>query len=151
MKHLMVDYPNDPIAIVTHDQYLFANLLVAPVLNKGVFQRNVYFPKGDWYGLLSNEFIHGGTTQSMKVGLTDVLVYVKSGTAILLNTDSSGQLMSDVGNNIDNQEKHRIRVYGIQGSHHFKSETEDFVLTWSEDKTNIEGTVAKNYPIVWIN
>jgi len=151
MKHLMVDYPNDPIAIVTHDQYLFANLLVAPILKKGLFERKVYFPKGDWYGLLTNELIHGGNTQSMKVALKDVLVYVKSGTAILLNTNSSEELMSDVGNNIDNQENYRIRVYGKQGSHHFKSETEDFVLTWSEDKTSIEGTTTRNYPIVWIN
>lgn len=151
MKHLMVDYPNDSIAIVTHDQYLFANLLVAPILNKGVLERNVYFPKGDWYGLLTNELIHGGTTKSLKVGLTDVLVYVKSGTALLLNTNSSGQLMSDVGNSIDSQENHLIKIYGKQGNHHFMSETEDFVLTWSDGKTGIEGTVARNYPIVWIN
>jgi alpha-glucosidase (family GH31 glycosyl hydrolase) len=151
MKHLMVDYPNDLIAIVTHDQYLFSNLLVAPILNKGVLERNVYFPKGDWYGLLTNELIHGGTTQSLKVGLTDVLVYVKSGTALLLNTNSSGHLMSDVGNSIDNQENHLIKIYGKQGNHHFMSETEDFVLTWGEGKTGIEGNVARNYPIVWIN
>jgi alpha-D-xyloside xylohydrolase len=151
MKHLMVDYPEDPIALVTHDQYLFANLLVAPILDKGVFERHVYFPKGDWYGLFSDQRIQGGTTQLMKVALTDVLVFVKSGTALLLNTDSSGQLMSDVGNRIDHQENHRIKIYGKQGSHHFLSETEDFILSWGEGKTNIVGTGAKDYPIVWIN
>ena len=134
MKHLIIDYPSDPIALVTNDQYLFANLLVAPILNKGATQRDVYFPNGDWYGLLTSELIYGGITKPMKVAITDCLVFVKSGTALLINTNGLGELMSEISNDIDTKVNMRIRIYGNQGSHHFLSETEDFVITWGEGK-----------------
>lgn len=50
MRPLLLEYPDDPTAIDTNDEYLFGNdLLVAPIVKDYDERRSVYLPKGVWY------------------------------------------------------------------------------------------------------
>lgn len=151
MKHMMIENPSDLIARHIEDQHQFANLLVAPILSKSVRSRNVYFPKGTWFGLLTDIKYLGEANLTLKVPLEKMLVFVKSETALLINSSNPNQLISDVGNEIGNMNHLRIRLYGQQGHHHFYSETEDFTITWANGQSTIEGTSAMDYPVEWIN
>ena len=52
MRHLLLQWPDDPQAVSSTDEYLFgADLLVAPVLAPGVTARDVYLPAGAWVDL----------------------------------------------------------------------------------------------------
>ena len=52
MRHLVLAYPDDPVAAGRHDQYLFGpDLLIAPVVTDGARTRAVYLPAGEWIDL----------------------------------------------------------------------------------------------------
>lgn len=52
MRHLALEYPNEPGVEHIDDQYLLgSDLLVAPVLNEGARDRAVYVPQGTWHML----------------------------------------------------------------------------------------------------
>jgi len=49
LRHLHLEYPNEPGTEWIDDQYLLGpDLLVAPVFAAGATQRAVYFPSGEW-------------------------------------------------------------------------------------------------------
>src|SRR6185503_4541868 len=49
MRHLVLAYPDDPLAAAREDEFLFGpDLLVAPVLVPGATTRDAYLPTGDW-------------------------------------------------------------------------------------------------------
>ena len=65
------------------DQYMWGDaILVAPVLDKGVTNRNVYLPKGDWYDLWNNEYLSGDSTINVALTLDKIPVYIKAGSII---------------------------------------------------------------------
>jgi len=52
MRHLVLAYPDDDLAVGAHDQYLFgADLLVAPVVERGATRRRIVLPGGRWIDL----------------------------------------------------------------------------------------------------
>ena len=54
VRHLMLDFPDDPETWPLSDQYLLGpDLLVAPVLTEGATERQVYLPQGTWYDVWS--------------------------------------------------------------------------------------------------
>ena len=57
-------------------------MLVAPVLDKGVTNRNVYLPKGNWYDLWNNEYLSGDSTINVALTLDKIPVYIKAGSLI---------------------------------------------------------------------
>ncbi len=150
MKHLILEYPIDPISVLIEDQYLLANILVAPVLESKVFERKVYFPQGVWYGLFDNTKYVGPSSQMLSVKLNEVLAFVKSGTALFINVKFLDGLVSDVGNLIDNNQNYRITIYGDNGSHRIMSEQEDFTVSWDQNQTQVSGKALKKYAIDWI-
>jgi len=52
VRHLLIEYPNDPEAHKVDDQFLLgSDVLVAPIVEKWpnwLSNKNVYFPKGKW-------------------------------------------------------------------------------------------------------
>jgi hypothetical protein len=49
MRHHLLSYPDDAAAHGRDDQYLFGpDILVAPVLQEGAYDRAVYLPQGQW-------------------------------------------------------------------------------------------------------
>jgi len=62
MRPLFFDYPEDPQAWVVEDEYLFCELLVAPVLGPSLRSRMVYLPEGRWKSIYDGSLLEGGQT-----------------------------------------------------------------------------------------
>lgn len=71
MKPMEFNYPNSGYAKII-DQFLLGDkLLVAPVLTKGAFKRNVVIPEGQWKSF-DGQMITGPKTIEIKVRLNDL-------------------------------------------------------------------------------
>ena len=85
MRALWLHYPDDPRAVACADQYLWGrNLLVAPVVEKGVTSRQVYLPRGDWYDFWTSERLAGGREINRSVDLETLPLYVPAGSILPL-------------------------------------------------------------------
>ncbi|MGB5812735.1 MAG: TIM-barrel domain-containing protein [Polyangiales bacterium] len=63
VRHMMLNYPDDPATWDLSDQYMIGDsLLVAPVVTEGATSRAVYFPAGDWYDVWTGDRIRGPVT-----------------------------------------------------------------------------------------
>jgi alpha-glucosidase (family GH31 glycosyl hydrolase) len=61
MRALWLHYPDDPRATARGDEYLWGrDILVAPVVAKGVTHRTLYLPPGRWYDYWSRTPVMGG-------------------------------------------------------------------------------------------
>lgn len=78
MAHLCLDYPNDLNALNCNDQYMLGRkLLVAPIVEKEVSGREVYFPEGYWRNYFTQEIIHGCKKQYISCPITEAPVFEK--------------------------------------------------------------------------
>ncbi len=85
IRSLWIHYPDDPLATVRGDEYLYGrDLLVAPVVEKGASSRTLYLPRGSWYDFWAQEKIEGGREVTRKVDLETIPVYVRAGAVIPL-------------------------------------------------------------------
>ncbi|MEW6555811.1 MAG: TIM-barrel domain-containing protein [Elusimicrobiota bacterium] len=97
IRGLYLEYPDDENAYLNDDEYLIGNsILVAPAYGPGnVFEREVYFPKGNWIPLESgsnssrqliadylNPFIKGPCKKRIKIPIDKIPVYIKLGSII---------------------------------------------------------------------
>jgi alpha-glucosidase len=79
-RPMFLEYPDDPRTWSLDDQVFFGgDLLVAPVLQEGATEREVYLPAGDWYDFRTGKRFSGGQTLRVPVTLESVPVFVRSG------------------------------------------------------------------------
>jgi alpha-glucosidase len=70
---------------VAADEFLLGdNLLVAPVLDKGVTKRDVYLPRGKWYDFWSHQLVEGGKQFSTDAPLNRLPLFARAGAVIPL-------------------------------------------------------------------
>ncbi len=80
MRPLVADYPRDPNVPTLAAEYLFGpNILVAPVLEKGVSSWQVYLPEGRWVHFWTNAEYEGGRRHTVPVDLETFPVFFKAG------------------------------------------------------------------------
>jgi alpha-glucosidase (family GH31 glycosyl hydrolase) len=85
LRAMWLHYPDDPRAVACDNQYLWGeNILVAPVLEKGVTSRKVYLPQGDWFDFWTGERITGGRDLSRAVDLETMPLFVRAGAILAL-------------------------------------------------------------------
>ena len=73
MRHLLLAWPDDPQAVARDDQYLFGpDLLVAPILEPELSQRDVYLPAGAWIDLW-RAVHYEATSGGLRLGTTQVI------------------------------------------------------------------------------
>ncbi len=83
MRAMWLHYPNDPEAVKRGDQYLWGrDLLVAPVVERGAHERELYLPKGTWYDWWTGDKTAGGGTVEREVDLKTMPLYVRAGAII---------------------------------------------------------------------
>ncbi|MEX2455877.1 MAG: TIM-barrel domain-containing protein, partial [Balneolaceae bacterium] len=64
-------------------QFMFGDaFLVAPIVERGVRERSVYFPDGYWYDYNSNNSYEGGRSWFIEAPLETIPVYVKAGSIV---------------------------------------------------------------------
>ena len=63
MAHLCLDWPEDAVALSTHDQFMLGReLMVAPVVEEGQTSRRVYLPEGVWEDFFTGRRHSGNQT-----------------------------------------------------------------------------------------
>lgn len=83
LRALCIDYPEEPIAWLIDDEYLFGDsMLVAPLLHTGQYVRNVYLPSGIWIDYQTQKAFEGGRYHQVEAGRIPIIVLVKDGSAI---------------------------------------------------------------------
>jgi alpha-glucosidase len=83
-RGLFMEFPNDEEAMKVDDQFMFGEeLLVAPVLKKGVRVKRVYLPEGEWIDFNDKQSVYlGGQSISYRAPLNVVPIFVKKGSII---------------------------------------------------------------------
>lgn len=83
MRALWLHYPNDSTAAQVSDQYLRgADLLIAPVTEKGAASKATYLPDGTWYDFWTGERVEGVMRIRRAVDLATMPIYVRAGAVI---------------------------------------------------------------------
>ena len=83
MRALWLYNPDDRVAQTTADEYLFGpSLLVAPVVERGALERELYLPAGQWWDFWTSTPAAGGTKIKRAVDLETMPVFVKAGTIL---------------------------------------------------------------------
>ncbi len=83
IRALWLHFPDDPQAVARSGEYLFGrDLLVAPVVEKGVTRRSLYLPRGTWYDFWTNERHEGGGEIVRSVDLSTMPIYIRAGAVI---------------------------------------------------------------------
>lgn len=84
MRPLFYDFPKDLQAWIIEDQYMFGpDILVCPVLYKGVQSRNVYLPDGaSWKEMETGTVFTGGQTVVSKTPLSVIPIFLRTGSGI---------------------------------------------------------------------
>ena len=78
LRALLIEYPDDPGSWLVDDQYLFgSDILVAPLLETGSTDRNVYLPPGAWIDYQSGNIYHGGQWRKIAAGAIPIVALVK--------------------------------------------------------------------------
>ena len=83
MRSLVLHYQNDSNVYRIDDQYLFGeNIMVAPVVTKGVEKRQIYLPEGTWYDFWTEKKYNGKQTIEYDCPVKTLPLLVKSGAII---------------------------------------------------------------------
>jgi len=82
-RPLVFDHQYDPTVRDIDDQFLLGvDLLVAPVVEPGMTERQVYLPAGDWYDWHSDELLSGRTFLVAETPMERIPVYARAGSVI---------------------------------------------------------------------
>jgi alpha-glucosidase/alpha-D-xyloside xylohydrolase len=85
MRALWLHYPNDARAIASGDQFLWGrDILVSPVVEKGVTSRRLYLPRGRWFDFWREEPVDGGREIDRPVDLETMPLHVRAGAIVPL-------------------------------------------------------------------
>jgi len=80
LRPLFLEFPGDEQVAGIEDEFLFGtDLLVAPVLQEGAVERDVYLPAGDWFDYWTGRRFAGNRTLHVPVTLDSIPLYVRAG------------------------------------------------------------------------
>ena len=88
MRTMFFEFPEDEACWQQTDQYMFGSeILVAPVMEEGIRERNVYLPAGvTWVNARTGEEVEGGQTIKVAAPLEVIPLFTKKGFEIELYT-----------------------------------------------------------------
>jgi len=89
MRHLFLQYPNDPEVFGLNYEYLLGEeILVAPVIFAGARERELYLPYGTWFDFWTDQSYTGPGWITVPAPLDRIPLFVRSGTLLpLLNSE----------------------------------------------------------------
>jgi len=84
IRPLFFDEPNNRDLLTKVTSYLWGNdFLVTPILNSGVKEKEIYFPKNDiWFDFYTDEKFEGGQTKTVWVKENSIPTFVRAGAFI---------------------------------------------------------------------
>jgi alpha-glucosidase (family GH31 glycosyl hydrolase) len=97
MRHLMLEYPDDPMAWKAENEYLLGTkILVAPVISEGATTRSLYLPKGMWADYWTGEVLKGGREVEVSAPLDRIPIFLRAGSIIPLVDPDTQTLANDL-------------------------------------------------------
>lgn len=109
VRPLFLYDPTDEALVDIDDEFMLGDsILVAPILEKGVTQRDVYLPRGVWYEYNTGKLIDGGRTVTVDAPLERMPIYMRAGRVLPM-----WPVMQYVGEYP--LEEARLRVYAGSG------------------------------------
>ncbi|ATI73957.1 alpha-xylosidase [Mesoplasma florum] len=107
IRPLVLEFPNDTIAAKIDDQFMLGeNIMVAPILSNKKYERQVYFPEGNWIDFSDKKIYEGNKKYNIDCPIEKILIFVKENSIIPMIKNPMYKF-----NNIDN-EKIKLRIYG---------------------------------------
>jgi alpha-glucosidase len=90
MRPLLLEFPDDPLAVEENDEYLFGNdLLVAPVTQDGETSRQVYLPRGVWYDFWTDRRYVGPASIGVAAPMERIPLFIRGGAVVPSQQDMS--------------------------------------------------------------
>ena len=169
MKHLILEYPENERVYNIEDCYMLGDILVAPILEEGRMEREIYLPEGHWIGLWPMEAelleetdnasakvgrirksedaalrLEGGFYYRIKSGRDRIPVFIREGGCIALNLGDTLQLGSDVGSKTSGYKKLCFYITGPEGEYHFRDEEKnELYIQWRNGSYQVEQIAGK--------
>ena len=80
MRPLFYDFPEDKVCWENEKEYMYGpDVLVAPVMERGVKTKEVYLPTGaSWTNIWTGETFEGGQTVTVETPLDKLPVFTKN-------------------------------------------------------------------------
>ncbi len=80
IRPLYYEYSHDTIALNKADEFMWGDeILVAPVLQKAMQQRQLYLPEGKWFDWNNNIMLSGKQNLNYSVTLSTIPLFIKEG------------------------------------------------------------------------
>jgi alpha-D-xyloside xylohydrolase len=152
MYNLMLESVNSGLSIIRHpvmeftdnklndieDQFMLGNaIMVAPVLNDYINEREVYMPCGKWFDLYTGEVIIGGRKITVELKNNVTPAFVRNNTCIPLNLDNTLKIGCNIGNDLSKYNNLCFMVSG-KGTYSFKDDlSNEIEIEWNNKETKI--------------
>jgi alpha-glucosidase (family GH31 glycosyl hydrolase) len=83
MRHLFLEYPDDPNTYTLDDEYLLGDsLLVCPVVTPGARERSCYLPGGEWIDYWTGQAYSGTGYVTLAAPLERIPLLVRAGSQV---------------------------------------------------------------------
>jgi alpha-glucosidase (family GH31 glycosyl hydrolase) len=106
MRPLFIDNPGDGNVFDLEFEYMFGrSLLVAPITEEGIWQRDIYLPEGEWIDFWDGNVHEGRRSIRYTCNLERIPVFMKRGAVIPLNLNKDFEIGGHIGNNLNEYEK----------------------------------------------
>ena len=98
-RPLYYEFPDDEEAYNFEGEYFFGdNILVAPITEAAydgkTSYKEIWFPKGQWWSVATNQLIEGPCVMTMKFSAEDIPYFYKAGAIIPLNPSTVNRVTS---------------------------------------------------------
>jgi alpha-glucosidase len=88
MRPLVLEFPHDPRVLNLSDEYLFGpDILVAPVLDEGATERDVYLPAGVWIDFWTDTVYTGPRPLTVPAPLDSLPLFIRQGAILPLGPE----------------------------------------------------------------
>ncbi|MFI3805608.1 glycoside hydrolase family 31 protein [Vagococcus fluvialis] len=142
MRSLSVEFDDDSFDNC-FDQFMFGeSLMIAPIIEEGETKREIQLPSGTWIDFWSNKKFSGNQTIQVESQTSEIPVYVRENSVVLLNLGKDKQIGSNISNDIDSYCNLKIL---ITSSKSFTKQVQDhlgneFIVTvhYELNQVNIE-------------
>jgi len=85
MRHLFLEYPDDPNTYALDDQYMLGDsLIVCPVVTPGARDRSCYLPAGEWLDYWTGQAYKGGRYVTLAAPVERIPLLVRAGALLPL-------------------------------------------------------------------
>lgn len=140
MRAMIVDFESDPNTHEIWDQYMFGdNLMIAPIINEGEIERNIYFPEGAWINFFTGKMEKGPKNISVSASLEEIPVYIKANSIIPLNLGENFKWGDSISNEINTYKHLCFRIFGVpEETYYFKDDLNTEISIKVKRNTTLE-------------